>query len=152
MRNNRRGFTLIELVIVMAIIMILGAILYGPMNQHIMMAHETAAIEQIRTIHVAETQYYAQFGKYAASLAVLGPPATGATGPEAAGLIPKKLADGRKSGYTYAAALTGDGYAVTAMPEKFGNTGRRSFYSDQTLVVRDSWTAETANVTSAALE
>jgi type IV pilus assembly protein PilA len=140
MRTDRSGFTLIELVIVMAIIMILGAILYGPMNQHIMMAHETAAIEQIRTIHVAETQYYAQFGRYAVSLAALDP------------LIPKKLAEGKKSGYTFAAGLTADGFAVTAIPEKFGNTGRRSFYSDQTLAIRESWTAEAPTAASSVLE
>jgi type IV pilus assembly protein PilA len=140
MRTHRSGFTLIELVIVMAIIMILGVALVRPMNQHIMMAHETAALEQIRTIHVAETQYYAQFGRYAANLAALEP------------LIPKKLAEGKKGGYTFAAALTADGFAVTAIPEKFGNTGRRSFYSDQTLAIRESWTAEAANAVSSVLE
>jgi prepilin-type N-terminal cleavage/methylation domain-containing protein len=80
----RRGFTLIELVIVMAIILILAGALSGPAHVHLMMAHETAAISQIRTIQIAETAYYGSFGKYPANLAALE------------GMIPKGLAGGRK--------------------------------------------------------
>lgn len=140
MRNNRRGFSLIELVIVMAIILILSALVIGPVNQQLMMAHETAAVGQIKAIHTAEAQYYSQFGKFAPNLAAL------------TGLIPENLTRGKKSGYVFAAAQTEDGYAVTAAPEKMGSTGRRSFYSDHTLVIRDSWTAESANAGSAAIE
>jgi type IV pilus assembly protein PilA len=152
MRNLRSGFSLIELIIVMAIILILGAIAIGEMNQQLMMAHETAAMQQIKTIHAAEAQYYSQFGKYAATLAALGPSGTHAMGPEAAGLVPENLATGKKSGYLFEAAVTPDGYALTAVPQKPGSSGRRSFYSDQTLVIRTSWTAEQANANSAAIE
>jgi type IV pilus assembly protein PilA len=154
MRTNRlrRGFTLIELMIVMAIIVIIAMIAVGPMNQQLNIGHETAAIQEIKTIHTAEAQYFGQFGKYAASLAALGPPAASAMGPEAAALIPQNLAVGKKSGYVFEVTATPDGYAVTAIPQKFGSSGRRSFYSDQTLVIRTSWTAEPANVTSAAIE
>jgi type IV pilus assembly protein PilA len=122
------------------------------MNKQLMMAHETAAIEQVKTIHAAEAQYYAQFGKYAASMAALGPASTGKMGPEAAALIPQNLADGKKSGYLFEIGASPEGYGVTAIPQAFGNSGRRSFYSDQTLVIRTSWTAEAANVNSAAIE
>jgi type IV pilus assembly protein PilA len=152
MRNKRSGFTLIELIIVMAIILILGALVVGPMNQQLMMAHETAAVGQIKTIQAAEAQYFSQFGKYPASLAALGPPSTREISPEAAGLIPAKLALGRKSGFVFASAPTADGYALTALPEKFGSTGRRSFYSDQTLVIRTSWTVQAAGAGSAEIE
>jgi type IV pilus assembly protein PilA len=152
MRTRRRGFTLIELLIVMAIILILAAIAMGEMGQQLMLAHETAAVAEIKTINAAEAQYFAQFAKYAVSLAALGPPATGRMGPEAAGLIPENLAGGKKSGYLVEVHGTEDGYAVTAVPQKFGSSGRRSFYSDQTLVIRNSWTMEAAGASSAAIQ
>jgi prepilin-type N-terminal cleavage/methylation domain-containing protein len=152
MRNRRSGFSLIELIIVMAIILILGAIAIGEVNQQIMMAHETSAVQEIKTIHTAEAQYYSQFGHYAPDLGALGPHGARAMGPEGAGLIPPNLASGKKGGYLFEVGPTPDGYAVSAVPQKFGNTGRRSFYSDQTLVTRQSWSAEAANANSPPIE
>src|SRR2546422_3833000 len=57
-------------------------------------------------------------------------------GPAAADLIPKSLAEGKNSGYIFAVQGTPTGYAVTAVPEGFGSSGNRTFYSDQTLVIR----------------
>src|SRR5215470_9807366 len=120
MRSRRqRGFTLIELLIVIAIILVIAAIAVPQMNKQLMAAHEMAAIRQITTVHQAETQYYSQFGKYAVTLTELGPPASGAAGPNAAELIPKNLAEGKNSGYVFNVAATPTGYAVTAVPETF---------------------------------
>ncbi len=146
--RRRRGFSLIELLIVIAIILVIAAIAVPKMNRQLMAAHEMAAIRQITTIHQAETQYYSQFGKYAESLVALGPPASGAAGPAAADLIPKNLAEGKNSGFLFTVQPTPTGYAVTAVPEAFGSSGSRTFYSDQTLVVRQSLTQEPANATS----
>ena len=146
--RRRRGFSLIELLIVIAIILVIAAIAVPKMNRQLMAAHEMAAIRQIGTIHQAETQYYSQFGKYAESLIALGPPASGAAGPAAADLIPKNLAEGKNSGFLFAVQPTPTGYAVTAIPEAFGSSGSRTFYSDQTLAVRQSLTQEPANATS----
>lgn len=146
--RRRRGFSLIELLIVIAIILIIAAIAVPKMNNQMQAAHEMAAIRQITTIHQAETQYYSQFGRYATSLAELGPPASGAATPAAADLIPKVLADGRNSGYLFTVTASPTGYSVTAVPEAFGNSGRRTFFSDQTLVVRNNWSQEPATVTS----
>lgn len=145
--RRRRGFSLIELLIVIAIILIIAAIAVPKMNNQMMAAHEMAAIRQITTVHQAETQYYSQFGKYAA-LTELGPPPSGAAGPAAADLIPKVLADGKNSGYVFAVQSTATGYAVTAVPETFNSTGRRTFFSDQTLQIRNNWTQEPANANS----
>jgi len=146
--ERRRGFSLIELLIVIAIILIIAAIAVPKMNQQLMAAHEMAAIQQIRTVHAVETQYYSQFGRYAVTLAELGPPASGPAGPSGADLIPKELADGKKSGYIFSVQTTPTGYTVTAVPEAFGSSGRRTFFSDQTLVVRNNWSQEPATVTS----
>jgi type IV pilus assembly protein PilA len=146
--KRRRGFSLIELLIVIAIILVIAAIAVPQMNKQLMSAHETAAIQAIKTIHAVETQYYSQFGRYAASLAELGPPPSGAPSAAAAELISKDLAEGKKSGYIFTVQASPTGYSVTAVPETFNNTGRRTFYSDQTLAIRQNWTQEPANANS----
>jgi type IV pilus assembly protein PilA len=149
--HRRRGFSLIELLIVISIILIIAAIAVPKMNTQLMAAREMAAIRQIITIHQAETQYYSQYGQYAPTLAALGPPASGLPSPAAADLIPKELAEGKKSGHTFTVAPTPTGYAVTVIPEQFGATGRRTFYSDQSLVIHNNWTAEPATTNSPAI-
>src|ERR1700747_2367645 len=88
---RRRGFSLIELLIVIAIILVIVTIAVPQYNKQMMSAHETAAIQAIQTIHADKTKYYPQFGRYALSLAELGPPASGTAGPAAADLISKDL-------------------------------------------------------------
>jgi type IV pilus assembly protein PilA len=143
-RDRRRGFSLIELLIVISIILIIAAIAVPKMNNQLMASHEMAAIRQVTTIHQAETQYYSQFGKYAASLAELGPPASGAATPAAADLIPKVLAEGKNSGYVFTVQANATGYSISAVPEAFNSSGRRTFYSDQTLVIRNNWSQDPA--------
>lgn len=151
-RNRlRRGFSLIELLIVISIILIIAAIAVPKMNTQLMAARETAAIQTIKTIHQVETQYYSQFGQYATTLAQLGPPASGAAGPNAADLISGDLASGKKSGHRFTIMGTPTGYAVSVVPEQFNSSGRRTFYSDQTLVIRQNWTAEPATAASPEL-
>jgi type IV pilus assembly protein PilA len=147
-RQRRRGFTLIELLIVISIILVILAIAVPKMNTQMQGAREMAVIREIGSIHSAETQYYSQFGKFASNLAQLGPPVSGADGPEAANLLPKILADGKKNGFTYTLTTTPTGYAITALPDSFGNSGRRTFYSDQTLVIRNNWGQEPATPAS----
>ena len=144
----RRGFSLIELLIVISIILIIAAIAVPKMNKQLMLAREQAAIRQIGTIHQAETQYFSQYGRYAQNLTELGPPASGADGPAAANIIPKSLADGKNSGFIFTVAGSPTGYSVTAVPEAFGSTGGRTFFSDQTLSIHQNTTAEVANANS----
>ncbi|MGO9241572.1 MAG: prepilin-type N-terminal cleavage/methylation domain-containing protein [Bryobacteraceae bacterium] len=148
-RRARRGFSLIELLIVIAIILIIAAIAAPKLNIARMQAQEMAAIRTITTLHLAQTSYYSQFGRNAESLLQLGPPSGGGQpGPAAADLISADLAAGQKSGYVFAVTPAKDGYTVTAVPQVFGQSGRRTFFSDQTLVVRENWGQEPATVQS----
>lgn len=145
---NRRqaGFSLIELLIVIAIILIILSIALPQMSKSRMHAQEMAAIEELGTINKSEIQYYSQFNQYATALAQLGPPATAgaAEGPAAAGLIPGSLASGTAGGYVFTVVQTPTGYSISAVPKAFGSTGRRTFYSDQTGIIRQNWTQEPA--------
>jgi len=146
--SRRRGFSLIELLIVIAIILIIAAIAVPKLDKARMHTQEMAAIRQIGTIHQAQTQYYSQFGRYAKTLQELGPPAGGQSGPSAADLIPGDLSRGEKTGYQFLIQANEGGYTVNANPVTFNSTGRRCFFSDQTLVVRENWGQEPADANS----
>ncbi len=147
-RRRESGFSLIELLIVIAIILIIAAIAVPKLNNQRMNAQEMAAIRQIGTVHTAQVQYYSQFGRYATSLAELGPPTSGQAGPQAADLIPKTLSDGKNTGYVFTVQGAPTGYVVNANPEVFGSSGRRTFFSDQTNVIHQNWGQEPATVNS----
>ena len=142
------GFSLIELLIVIAIILIILAMALPKLNKARMQAFETGAIKAITTIHTAQAQYYSQFGKYASSLTELGPAKGANANASAADLISSDLANGEKGGYKYDMALTPTGYTVNANPTAFGNSGSRTFYSDQSLTIRQNFSAEPATVES----
>jgi prepilin-type N-terminal cleavage/methylation domain-containing protein len=147
MKLNRRrsqGFSLIELLIVIAIILIIATIALPKLNKARMYAMETAAIAHIRTLHTAQTQYFSMFGKFAPSLVELGPPASGNSNASAADLIPSDLATGDKGGYKFTLAGSPVGYTINASPTAYGNTGSRTFFSDQTMVVRENYGPEPA--------
>ena len=148
MSRREAGFTLIELLIVVAIILIIAAIAFPRLTAARTQAQEMSAIRHIGVLHTAQAQYYSQFGKYAGTLTELGPPSSGQGGPQAADLIPGDLATGKKGGYTFTVAASPAGYTVTAVPDVFGQTGKRTFYSDQSLTVRNNWSAEPATAQS----
>ncbi len=147
-RRPRGGFTLIELLIVIAIIVVLIGAAAPKFSGILMNARETAAMGAIRTIHTAQTQYNSQFGRFATTLAELGPPASGQEGPAAANLIQSDLATGIKGSFKFVMEATPTGYRVIATPVAFNRDGRRSFYSDQTMVLRQNWGADPATATS----
>jgi type IV pilus assembly protein PilA len=139
-RTARRGFSLMELLIVVAILLIIGAVAAPRLNTARMQTQEMAAVRQIHTLHTAQTQYYSQFGRYAKTLLELGPPASGQPGPNGADLIPKDLAEGEKTGYNFIIQEGPTGYRER-QPVQYGSSGRRTFDSDQTLVIRENWGA-----------
>jgi Tfp pilus assembly protein PilE len=105
-------------------------------KEAVMHAQETAAMQAIRTIHTGEVQYFAQNNRYAASLQVLGK------------WIPGDLAAGEKGGYKFRAEESPTGYAIHAEPLKFNVNGSRTFFSDETMIVRQHLGPEPATAES----
>jgi type IV pilus assembly protein PilA len=150
MRNStrRRGFSLIELLIVVAIILIIITMAVPQYNKAQRFARETAAITAIRTLHQMQVQYQSQYGRFANTLAELGPPASGADSPAAAGLIGSDLSNGEKGQYKFTMTGSAGGYTVNANPIVYGSSGNRSFFSDQSMVIRENYGPEPASVNS----
>jgi type IV pilus assembly protein PilA len=147
-RFGTRGFSLIELLIVIAIILIILAIAVPKLGSAKMNANEMAVLREIQTVSSMETQYMSQFGRYATTLAELGPPTSGGPGPQAADLIPGSLASGDKDGYTFTLAATPQGYTLNVNPKAYNSTGRRTFFCDQSMIIHQNWSAEPANASS----
>ncbi len=147
-RRRMRGFSLIELLIVIAIILIILAIAVPKLGSARMNANEMAVIREIQTINSMQTQYMSQFGKWATTLGELGPPASGGPGPQAADLIPGSLSSGDKDGYVFTLAATPSGYTLNVNPKAYNSSGRRTFFSDQNMIIHQNWSAEPANASS----
>jgi type IV pilus assembly protein PilA len=150
MRPNRqqRGFSLIELLIVIAIILIIVTVALPRLNKARVYAQEMAAQKAVQTVSTAQVEYNSQFGRFAQSLTELGPPASGAESAAAAGLISADLASGEKQGYRFTVTATPTGYAISAVPISFGATGSRTFFADQTMDIHYNDGQEPASANS----
>ena len=138
------GFTLMELLIVIAIILILMLMAIPTIGSLKKKANETSAINSMQVINKAQIQYQSTYptNGFACSLPALGgDPGSGAPSPTSAQILQQDLASGDKSGYVFTIAnctkitVNGQdrytGYEVTAVPETVGKTGDRGFCSDQ---------------------
>jgi type IV pilus assembly protein PilA len=147
--RKQKGFSLIELLIVVAIILIIAAIAIPNLLRARIAANESSAVASIRTINTAEISYNSAYPTvgFAANLSTLG--GTSCSPPTSAGgcLIDSQLASGTKSGYSFVAASSGSApsgqYAAAASPITPNQTGNRSFCSTADAVVRYSTTALT---------
>jgi prepilin-type N-terminal cleavage/methylation domain-containing protein len=135
--RKARGFSLIELLIVVAIILTIAAIAIPSFLRARIVANESAAVASIRTLATAETAYaqaYPAIG-YTCVIGELGPPPVGTPASSTASdLVDPNLASGQKLGYQLSLASCGNpvrsAYLSAAVPLSPGISGVRSFCSD----------------------
>ena len=148
MSRKRNGFSLIELLMVVTVILVIAALAIPSFLRSRMTANESSAVASLRAIFTANSTYESSYGNgYAPDLPSLGgtPPATC----QGADLVDSLLAAGQKSGYSFiyvagsavpvgAAGCTPGAVAFTvqATPVVAGSSGQRSFCIDESGVVR----------------
>jgi prepilin-type N-terminal cleavage/methylation domain-containing protein len=163
MKKDPLGFSLIELLIVVAIILVIAAIAIPNLIRSRIVANQASAVGSLRTLNTAEVTYAVTYNTgYSPTLGNLGPPAAG-TSPAAtaAGLVDEVLSGtsqttgggaaattSSKSGYTFTYSpgtmdTTGkyNTYSITAAPVNVGTTGTNFYYTDQSGVIRQNSTA-----------
>ena len=139
MRSKQKGFSLIELLIVVAIILIIAAIAIPNLLRAKIAANEASAVGSLRTLNTACIAFSTSYGQFPALLTNLGPIASGGTASStSADLIDSVLSAGSKSGYTFAytAGTSNQSYTITATPITVGQTGQRMFFTNQSGVIR----------------
>jgi len=148
--RKQKGFSLIELLIVVAIILIIAAIAIPNLLRARIAANESSAVASIRTINTAQISYNSAYPTVGfAGLSALSGSCTGTTLPTSAAacLIDSQLASGTKSGYTFTSTASGgtpaSSYVAYANPQTQNTTGVRSFCSVADAVVRYSTAALT---------
>jgi type IV pilus assembly protein PilA len=151
--KKQKGFSLIELLIVVAIILIIAAIAIPSLLKSRIAANEASAVGSVRSINTSQVTYQTACTFYAATLVELN---AGANCPAAANTIDPVLAAGLKSGYqitskspgTTANGTNATTFDVNADPITQGVSGQRHFFSNESLVIRVNPTAAATNAST----
>jgi len=156
--TEQKGFSLIELLIVVAIILIISAIAVPAFIRSKIAANEASAVASLNAINMSESTYNNTYPGTYATLAQLGPGGAtcGVSDSTNACLIDNTLANASsaataKSGYYF--TIGGDlvmGYTSLAQPADPNTTGTRTFCSDQTMVLFANSTGGACTTTTAS--
>ena len=169
MIKKEMGFSLIELLIVVAIILIIAAIAIPNLLRSRIAANESSAVGSMRTLNTAAINYGTSWGvQYPASMAVMGGATNVAATCSLAELIDPALAAAidapdAKSGYlfnyngaTATTAVNGcsgfQTYTIDSEPANVGQTGQRGFFTDQSGVIRYTTDGSVPTIASPALQ
>ncbi len=163
--RKQKGFSLIELLIVVAIILIIAAIAIPNLLRSRIAANEASAVGSLRTINTAQVTYASTYPAqgFATSLAVLG--GTGTSSSSAGALLLDNVlgsatgggtgsgsSSNVKSGYQFCVTASGTQpvptYSSNANPVTVDQTGKRYFYSDASGVIRYNTTQQATSTDS----
>jgi prepilin-type N-terminal cleavage/methylation domain-containing protein len=155
--RSHKGFSLIELLLVVAVILIIAAIAIPNFLRSRMRANEASAVASLRVIDTAAVTYsitYPDLG-FPPQLTTLGGANPCSSSSTQSCLIDDLLAQGTKAGYSF--VWTGDGatpsvsFTVTGTPQAVGASGQRMFCTDQSGVIHYDPTGSGCTLASVVL-